>query len=198
MKKRLMRLGLWSRPIIFLAFLAALLSGCGSAIEPTERFTLPTKNSPTVSTGTPALTPTVPTQTPTIAQTKTKQAEPTYTPTEIVVTNWGTFSHPIGLSLEYPTDWKVDVYNDDVWIQILFNGKRYVEIYPRPIDEQDFEDPHTWQPNEGGYEIQWEKLIVVDGAEGYEFVWGFDDGAVLLFGDIYSKEYSWLFVLVLF
>lgn len=33
-------------------------------------------------------------------------------------------------------------------------------------------DPHSWGPNEGGYEVLWEKPISIQDADGLEFIYG--------------------------
>jgi hypothetical protein len=43
-----------------------------------------------------------------------------------------------------------------------------VDVYHRPA----MTDPHSNVPNEGRYEVLWEKPISVENAEGLEYIWG--------------------------
>jgi len=47
-----------------------------------------------------------------------------------------------------------------------------VDVYHRPIKDKAIADPHTWVPNEGRYEVLWERPISIENADGLEFIWG--------------------------
>ena len=87
---------------------------------------------------------------------------------------WATFAFDAGVSFEHPSTWTMISSQDD---SVEFSGFASfpylrVEVYHRPIEEKTIGDPHSWQPNEGGYEILWEKSISIENAEGLEFIWG--------------------------
>ena len=52
-----------------------------------------------------------------------------------------------------------------------FNNVR-VTVEHRPLEDKEITNPHTWAPNEGSYEVLWEKPITVENAQGLEFIWG--------------------------
>ncbi|MEJ5309155.1 MAG: hypothetical protein WHX52_05250 [Anaerolineae bacterium] len=70
-----------------------------------------------------------------------------------------------------------------------------MEVYNRPRKERAITDPHSWEGNEGGYKVHWEKKISIESAEGLEFVWGavLDnqwDTAPSLEAVYYSEQYE--------
>lgn len=95
------------------------------------------------------------------------------------VASWSTYVFAEGISVEYPTGWIVipAAFSDvdfsstaEKYDPLLFTVR--VEVSLRPIADGEITDPHSWEDNEGGYKVHWEKPISVEGAEGLEFVWG--------------------------
>jgi hypothetical protein len=153
----------------------------------------PTLPAPTVTvmTTTPLVTesptllasPTIPVQ-PTVISTFNPYPEPIPTQTLIpvppppVATSWLTYTHLSGVSLQYPADWQVE--GDNPMELVVFHpsgasggiSRMVLRIYDRPLEERVVTDPYTWQPNEGGYEVQWAKPISTLEAEGLQFAWG--------------------------
>lgn len=99
-----------------------------------------------------------------------------------VVSEWLTYTYAGGVSIQYPAGWKITVWDweEDATISIelpeaigdspFYTYRLY--IYHRPPEHKSTADPHSWQPNEGGYEIQWEKSVVIDNSPGFVVVWG--------------------------
>ena len=71
-----------------------------------------------------------------------------------------------------------------------------VDVYDRPIKDKALADPHTWVPNEGRYEIRWEKPISIENANGLEFIWGIPNATQtsqvggLLIAIYYSEQHA--------
>ncbi len=130
------------------------------------------------------------TVTPLPAKTDTATPLPTSTPTITntpipilpIITDWYTYTHSSGVSIQYPSGWDTSVYSYTDSVDIYFRLAKaldispfyqiFLEVYERPINYRKIADPHTWQPNEGGYEIHWEKQLNVDNTPGIIFVWG--------------------------
>jgi hypothetical protein len=96
-----------------------------------------------------------------------------------------TFITPSGVTVEYPGDWKIETapsqqpidwfkfVSPDVEGQTAEIGTEIVlEVKSLPLAERETIDPHSWVPNEGGYEAHWLTPLQVEGAEGWLFVWG--------------------------
>jgi hypothetical protein len=105
---------------------------------------------------------------------------PTFTALPTAVTSWSTYVFTEGVSVEYPTGWVVTPYTTLSLVDFSSTAEKYdplmftvrVEVYVRPMANRQITDPHTWEDNEGGYKVHWEKPISIEGAEGLEFVWG--------------------------
>jgi len=107
---------------------------------------------------------------------------PIPTPTDIVVVQptleeikWATYIFGVGVSFEYPEDWIVRYSQEDSVEFLGFPHLPYnvrVDVYHRPIKDKAIADPHTWVPNEGRYEVLWERPISIENADGLEFIWG--------------------------
>ena len=88
---------------------------------------------------------------------------------------WTTYVFMGGVSIEHPSDWTVDLYNENCVYFRPPSGDEHsirLEVYDRPLEYRAIADPHSWEGNEGGYEVHWEKPISIEDAEGLEFVWG--------------------------
>ena len=96
------------------------------------------------------------------------------------VTEWYTYRSPSGVSIEYPAFWQVYTIGTPDSVAFRLDAAKEIsifywiniDIYNRPIQDRDTADPHTWYPNEGGYEILWERPIIIDNLPGVEFAWG--------------------------
>ena len=96
-----------------------------------------------------------------------------------VVSEWLTYTHESGVSVEYPAQWQVQpnppagtvlfgIQLDEAYIP---SHRVILDVFDRPLKDRAITDPYTWQPNSGGYEVQWAKPISVENASGLEFVW---------------------------
>jgi hypothetical protein len=186
-------------------FLATLVITSCSQVQPTATFE-PTTTSYPIRSSTPTFTQTV---TPTTTPLPTKTPEPTITLTPTffplfpVVKEWSTYTFPFGdvrVSIQYPADWRVNLnsypYGDtaitfrlDSQIERSRNYGISLSIENLPIADRHFTDPHTWEPNEGGLKVIWEKQLKVDDLTGIEFIWG-SDKLGSLYGNLYSQEYE--------
>jgi len=105
---------------------------------------------------------------------------PTLTPTVIAITQpalhdikWATYVFDAGVSFEYPHEWIIMASREDE-DSVEFFATAYlpynvsVDIYQR----QAWDNPHSGVPNEGGYEVLWEKPISIENADGLEYIWG--------------------------
>lgn len=114
--------------------------------------------------------------------TPTVKLTPTSTPNVSVVTQpvladieWAIYMFDAGVSFEYPHDWIIMASQED---SVEFLGFPYlpynvrVNIYHREA----MTDPHSAVPNEGRYEVLWEKPISIENADGLEFIWGIPAG----------------------
>jgi hypothetical protein len=183
-------------------FLASLVIASCSQEQPTATLE-PTNTSFSIRSSTPTFTQTVtPTTTPSHTNTPepTVTLTPTFFPLFPVVKEWSTYTVPfgdVGVSIQYPADWQVNPINNFDQISFHLDAAREISrnygyqlyIYKRLIADRHFTDPHTWEPNEGGYKVLWEKPIKVDGLTGVEFVWG-PDILGSLEGILYSQEYE--------
>jgi len=167
------------------------LFGCGARTRST---------STSQATYTPAHIPTstpkptgnqIPTSQSTISPTYKSTATPTdpfiATPTDTktpypvvpVVSEWDTYTAS-GVSIQYPANWQVHTINSPEYVNFRLDEAVDVsqfysimlEIYDRPVEQRKIDDPHAWQPNEGGYEIHWEQPILIHTIPGIEFIWG--------------------------
>ena len=99
------------------------------------------------------------------------------------ITEWSTFTHVSGVSIEYPTGWTVEQFSwgssDTVYFTLPTAGDSNgtaeesitLSIYQRPLAERAVTDPYNWRPNEGAVEVQWAQPVAVDNATGLMFVW---------------------------
>ena len=131
-------------------------------------------------------TSTVPIETSTEKPVILPSSTPVHTPPATVtalptaVTSWSTYVFPEGVSVEYPTGWIVTPYTTLSLVDFSSTAEKYdplmftvrVEVYLRAMADREITDPHTWEDNEGGYKVHWEKPISIEGAEGLQFVWG--------------------------
>lgn len=132
----------------------------------------------------------------------TTTPSPTLTPTPTAIKppalediKWSTYEFPIGVSFEYPTDWLM-VHNQEYFVEFTFpyfpwNVSAY--IFERPMKDKALADPHTWNSNEGVYELLWERPISIENADGLEFIYGTpSDNQVsgLLIANYYSEKHA--------
>jgi len=92
---------------------------------------------------------------------------------------WLAYRFASGVTLEYPASWAVEVGDapggpESAWFRpgdpsLPAVG---VDIYHRSLAEQSVADPHTWQPNEGGYDVRWSQAVKADDLKGILFIWG--------------------------
>ncbi len=112
----------------------------------------------------------------------TSRPAPTSTPLPQVpiATEWLTYTHESGVSIQYPANWQVrsnPSYNTVVFgIQLdeafIPSYRVVLDVYDRSHKDRAIANPYTWQPNEGGYEVHWARPISINVASGLEFVWG--------------------------
>jgi len=156
--------------------LYACMSTTDVTISPIATF--PTSPSPRVS----------PTVLPYPVTTQSSQPLPTLTPVPTatpipqppVATDWLTYTHAGGVSVQYPANWQANPnpgYNYvDFGIGVdLKSAPNYwvrLDIYHRPAKDRAITNPYTWQPRDGNDEVHWAKPISIDAATGLEFVWG--------------------------
>jgi len=106
---------------------------------------------------------------------------------------WATYRFDIGVTFEYPSEWTIlskDI--DSVRFSGYENNMR-VAVYDRLVEDRAVANPHTWGPNEGGYEVLWEKPISIENADGLEFIWGRpsdNEVAGYLKAIYYSEQYE--------
>ena len=112
--------------------------------------------------------------------------------------DWVTYVFTAGVSVEYPSGWAIvpSVY-DFVDFRPPTGGNYSVrlEVYDRPLQNRATADPHSWEGNEGGYEVHWEKPISIQNADGLEFIWGVIrdnqwEGLPFLMAVYYSEQYE--------
>ena len=65
-----------------------------------------------------------------------------------------------------------------------------VDVYDRPVKDRAIADPHTWGPNEGSYEILWEKPISIENADGLDIIWGIPNVTNQIGGVLLAIYYS--------
>ncbi len=107
-----------------------------------------------------------------------------------------------GVSIDYPTGWMVKDLKD-VFVAFLpapgdkaFPGFGVtLEVYHRPVQYSAITNPHTWEGNEGGYLVHWQKSIAIKDAQGLEFIWGALrdqgwDSPVELYAIYYSAQHE--------
>jgi hypothetical protein len=107
---------------------------------------------------------------------------------------WATYVFDVGVSFEYPQDWIIMASQEDE-DSVAFFAISYlpynlsVDVYHRPA----MTDPHSAVPNEGGYEVLWEKPISIENAHGLEYIWGIPAdnhiGGVLI-AKYHSEQYE--------
>lgn len=118
----------------------------------------------------------------------------------IAAADWISYAHPSGVSLQYPDNWEFSsTETGDSYPLVVFvdpsgpvAGSPHIslEVYDRAPEYRDATDPYTWQPNEGGYEVQWGKTITIAEAEGFEFVWARRIDSVPEDGTLMAITYS--------
>jgi hypothetical protein len=123
---------------------------------------------------------TIPSSTPTLHPT------PTPRPT-IYVMPGDTYTNGMGVSIELPNGGNIKILSEDDQLFLAALPYAMIETYRKPAAE--FIDPHSWSPNEGGYEMIWERAIEVNGMQGFEFVWG-PPGDPMISYEIYVILYS--------
>jgi hypothetical protein len=109
---------------------------------------------------------------PTSAPSSTPALPPIRTPRPtIYVKPDVSYTNSMGVSITLPDGGNIEILseNDQLIIAAIPPYARF-ETYRRLAAE--FIDPHTWSPNEGGYEMIWERAIEVNGMSGFQFVWG--------------------------
>jgi len=148
-------------------------------------------------------TPTKPVISPSQSKTTTPSFSMTLTLTSTVIVitqpaldniKWATYVFDAGVSFEYPHDWIIMASREDEG-SVEFFATAYlpynvsVDIYQR----QAWDNPHSGVPNEGGYEVLWQKPISIENADGLEYIWGIPAnnqiGGVLT-AIYYSKQYQ--------
>ncbi|MBI5031000.1 MAG: hypothetical protein HZB51_10770 [Chloroflexi bacterium] len=89
-------------------------------------------------------------------------------------TSWKTYVFKQKVTVDYPSGWSVVPLTDDSVDFRSPDRHSYVrlELYSRPLKDSALANPHSWENNQGGYKIHWEKPIAMDSAEGFEFIWG--------------------------
>ena len=99
------------------------------------------------------------------------------------VSRWYTYTFYV-VSFQYPADWQIHSINSTDYSYFNFHAyfrlDRATDVSPFYwinldfyIQERDaIPNPHSSEPNEGGYAVQWERPISVGGLPGIEFVWG--------------------------
>jgi hypothetical protein len=186
-------------PVISLVVFASLLLTSCSQVQPAAILE-PTNTSIPIRSSTPTFTEalaatTTPLHTNTPEPTFT--TTPTFLPLFPVVKEWSTYTFPFGdvvVSIQYPVDWQVSPINNFDQINFYLDSARGIsrnygyqlQMYKRPIADRHVTDPHTWEPNEGGYKVLWEKPLKVGDLTGVEFVWG----GPYLYGILYSQKYE--------
>ena len=145
----------------------------------------------------------VPTQTPLPLPTSTPAPTSTPLPQVPIATEWLTYTHESGVSIQYPANWQVNT--DPSYGTVVFgirldeafipSYRVVLDVYDRSHKARAIANPYTWQPNEGGYEVHWAKPISIEAASGLEFVWGpyYDhrwDARPELFAIYYSEKYE--------
>lgn len=180
--------------------LYACTAGSNASMKPTLTLASSTPSKEIKATETLVRTISIPTPfttTPTATATSTLFPSPTQTNTNTpipilpVVTEWLTYTYPITtavLTIQYPSNWQVHPnYESDIVSFTLDNAidnsnKHYLlpyyvvalEVYQRPSKYISVTNPHTWEPNEGGYTVIWERPIQIQKGKlsGIEFMWG--------------------------
>jgi hypothetical protein len=188
---------------LVIGFMIFSLSACQErVISPTALSTAShINNYPASRSVTPFFHTATPVPTQTQLPSATVSSPPTqsvpWTPVPLSVIEWIRYEHDkSGVTVEYPSDWcTIHLRGDEDWNEytdyhISYFGppeceswrglvQEYpgviLEIYRRPLQSRSVTDPHTWQPNEGGCKVQWERPVSVPNAEGLQFVWASDD-----------------------
>jgi hypothetical protein len=122
----------------------------------------------------------IPTQTPLPLPTSTPAPTSTPLPQVPIATNWLTYTHESGISIQYPANWQVTsnpsygtvVFGVQLNEAFIPSYRVVLDVYDRSHKDRAIANPYTWQPNEGGYEVHWAKPISIEAANGLEFVWG--------------------------
>ena len=162
-----MRMKVASRWLIVLVGISLVACRAEQALT-----TIPTSTVPVeASTESPLILP---------SSTPVRTPQATVTALPKTVTSWSTYVFTEGVSVEYPTGWIVTPDKTLSLVDFSSRAEKYdplmvtvrVEVYLRPVADRETTDPHTWEDNEGGYKVHWEKPISIEGAEGLEFVWG--------------------------
>jgi len=150
---------------------------------------LSTSSATSLPVATKTVTP-FPIKTDTAAPLPTSTLVNTNTPIPIlpIITEWYTYTHSSGVSIQYPVGWETSVYSYTDSAAIYFKLANALDIspfyqilldvYDRPVNSRETADPHTWPWGVDGSALQWEKQIMVDNTPGIIFVWGsyrFDD-----------------------
>jgi hypothetical protein len=122
----------------------------------------------------------IPTQTPLPLPTLTPAPTSTPLPQVPIATEWLTYTHESGVSIQYPANWQVRsnpssgivVFGIQLDEAFIPSYRVVLNVYDRARKDRAIANPYAWQPNEGGYEVHWAKYISIDSASGLEFVWG--------------------------
>jgi hypothetical protein len=166
---------------------------------------IPSKTSTPLIFPTLTISPTA-SNSPTLTETNTPLPFSTYAPiptaTRSEITEWTTYVLTNGVTVDYPTGWTVELIPTAVYFNPPIMRNPYdnysnviLEVHHLSLQDRRIADPHSWEPNEGGYEVLWEKPISIDSAEGLEFVWGevhdnLGETAPMLHAIYYSKRYE--------
>ena len=138
-------------------------------------------------------------QTPFPPPTSTPAPISTPLPQVPIATDWLTYTHKSGVSIQYPANWQVSAdptYNivefgiqlDEAFIP---SYRVVLDVYDRPRPDRAIANPYAWRPNEGGYKVHWAKPISIEAASGLEFVWGlYDDHRWDARPELYAIYYS--------
>jgi len=150
----------------------------------------------------PLSTPTILVLSPSATAFATPIPSPILTPTPTAIKppalediKWSTYEFPVGVSFEYPSDWFM-VHNQEYFVEFTFPYFPWsvsTYIFDRPLKDKAIADPHTWNSNEGVYELLWERPISIENADGFEVIYGTpSDNQVsgLLIANYYSEKHA--------
>ncbi len=160
--------------IITLAVNAGCKAQVGNAVQPTVAGDKPVSFTlePT-ATPIPAATPTLPVPTFTPLPAPSSISMPTVVPTPLLtVTSWSTFTYNINppqISVDYPSDWNVEVINNIPDPNHLF----WAQFHPpgdsnqQGISVRVYRFEHVVDPRDGGWvKFLWPRPITIEGATG--------------------------------